>query len=196
MIVKLTDYEYTLCVLFSEQSARSQKQIEFGNKETAKRSIFEIKEDTLCGKMGEVAVVKLLHERYGLHIPVNYEVYPIEEGDDEDITLNGVTIDVKTSKYGKYLLLEQNKVDLRMRQGLLPDMLIMCKADIADRAVDIVGCISTRRLVDPENAKVKRLEAGRYIPETRVPLQADNYCVAFSDLYEVTKAFDHIVKGA
>lgn len=196
MVVQITDYEYIMCVLFSEQSARSQQRIEFGSKETAKRSVLEVKEDTLIGKMGEVAVVKLLREQYGLHLPVNYEVYPRGEWDDEDIIVNGLTVDIKATKNGKYLLLEKNKLDFRMKQGKVPDMIIMSKANIENLTVDIVGCISTIKLVDPRNEKVKVLEAGRYIPNTKVPLQADNYCIAFSDLCDIKTAFDYILKAS
>ena len=192
-VYQLSEYEYTMCVLFSEKSARSQRQIEFGSQNTAKRSLREVREDTLVGKMAEVAVVKMLREDYGLHLPVNYEVYPRGDWDDEDIIINGLTVDVKATEKGHCLLLEKNKVDFRIAQGLFPDMIIMCKTNVEEMKVDIVGCISTRKLVEPNNPKVKRLEAGRYIPGTKVPVQADNYCVEFSDLSGIKTAFDYIL---
>ena len=192
MIYHLSDYEYTLCILFADKSARSQRQIEFGNQNTSKRSLREIREDTLIGKMGEVAVAKMLREEYGVHVPVNYEIYPRGDWDDEDIIINGLTVDVKATEKGHCLLLEKNKVDFRIEQGLFPDMIIMCKTNVEEMTVDIVGCISSKRLVDPGNTRVKRLQEGRYIPGTKVPLQSDNYCVEFSDLTGIKEALDYI----
>jgi len=192
-VVKLTEYEYTLCVLFSEKSARSQQQIEFGNKQTDRRPVREIREDTLCGKMAEVAVVKMLREEYGLHLPVNYEVYPRGEWDDEDIIINGRTVDVKATQKGRFLLLEKNKIDFRKDQNRLPDIIIMCRTDIDAMQVEIDGCITTKKLTDPKNEKVKWLKAGEAIPGTQVKLQADNYCVEISDLCSAKTAFDYIV---
>lgn len=197
MKIKLTDYEYLLCVLFSEKSARSQQQIEFGNKKTAKRPLKEIREDTLCGKMAEVAVVKFLREQYSLHLPVNYEIYPRGDWDDEDIIVNGKTIDVKsTNAYGKFLLIEESKVDFRKRQDKVPNMFIQCKTYVDEMQVEIVGCISAKKLTDPANNKVIRLKAGECIPGTQTELQADNYCVKHEDLCDIKTAFDYITKIA
>lgn len=193
--IQLTDYEYTLCVLFSEESARSQQKIVFGNHKTNERSNRRVREDTLCGKLAEVAIAKWLRENYKLHLPVNYEVYPRGEWDDEDIIVNGKTIDIKATQNGRFLLLEENKVNFRQKQGKLPDMFIMCRTEIEKRTVDIVGCISSKRLVSPENDKVKRLREGDLIPGTQVKIQTNNYCVAFSDLSSVKTAFDYILKS-
>ena len=63
-----------MCVQFSNESAKSQQDIEFGQRNTAPRSIKEIARDNLIGKMAEVAVVKMLREDYQLHLPINYEI--------------------------------------------------------------------------------------------------------------------------
>jgi hypothetical protein len=60
--------------------------------------------------------------------------------------------------------------------------------------VCIIGCISTKKLIDPSNDKVRRLRAGENIPGTNTALQADNYCVFFEDLCDVKTAFDFILK--
>lgn len=194
--IRLTDYEYIMCVLFSEQSARSQQRIEFGNKNTEKRSIREIREDTLCGKMGEVALSKFLNEEYGLKLSVNFNIYDRGDWDDEDIVVNGITIDVKATQRGKYLLFENNKLNFRTAQNKIPDMIVMCRADIEQLEVEIVGCISIRKLTDENNEKVLRLSAGDCIPGTAARLQADNYCVSFKDLCDVRTAFSFITKRA
>jgi len=193
MMIELTEHEYLMCVLFAEQSARSQQRIEFGNHKTEKRPLREVREDTLCGKMGEVAVAKFLRG-YSLRLPVNYEVYPRGEWDDEDFIVNGLSVDVKTTQRGRSLLLEKNKVDFRVKQGKFPDIIILCRADVETLKVCIIGCISTKKLIDPSNDKVRRLRAGENIPGTNTALQADNYCVFFEDLCDVKTAFDFILK--
>ena len=191
--VQLTDYEYMMCVLFSEESARSQQKIEFGNHMTNERSNRRVREDTLCGKLAEVAIAKWLRQNYKLHLPVNYEVYPRGEWDDQDITVNGKTIDIKTTQYGHHLLLEENKVLFRQKQGKSPDMYIMCKTDMEKRAVGIIGCISFQRLIAPGNANVKRFRKGELIPDTQTEFKADSYCVEFGGLCSVKTAFDYIL---
>ena len=195
-MIQLTDYEYMMCVLFSEESARSQQKIEFGNKATAKRVNRDIREDTLCGKMAEVAFAKMLREDYKLHLPVNYEVYPRGEWDDEDIIVNGKTIDIKSTKRGKFLLIENSKIDFRQKQGKTPDIIVMCRTDVEYRSVEILGCISTKKLTDSSNTNVKRLKTGDYIPGTTVSLKTDNYCIKVEDLCDVNTAFDYITKQA
>ena len=194
--IQLTDYEYMMCVLFSEESARSQQKIEFGNKSTAKRINREIREDTLCGKMAEVAFARMLREDYKLHLPVNYEVYPRGEWDDEDVIVNGKTIDIKSTQRGRFLLIENNKLNFRKKQGKIPDIIVMCRTDVENRLVEIVGCISTKKLSDDGNQKVKRLKAGEMIPGTSVKLQANNYCIRFEDLCDVNVALDYITERA
>lgn len=194
--IQLTDYEYMMCVLFSEESARSQQKIEFGNKATAKRFNREIREDTLCGKMAEVAFARMLREDYKLHLPVNYEVYPRGEWDDEDVIVNGKTIDIKSTQRGRFLLIENNKLNFRKKQGKIPDIIVMCRTDVENRLVEIVGCISTKKLSDDGNQKVKRLKAGELIPGTNVRLQADNYCVRFEDLCDIKTALDYFLENA
>lgn len=194
--IQLTDYEYMMCVLFSEESARSQQKIEFGNKATAKRFNREIREDTLCGKMAEVAFARMLREDYKLHLPVNYEVYPRGEWDDEDVIVNGKLIDIKSTQRGRFLLIENNKMNFRKEQKKTPDIIVMCRSDIENRLVEIVGCISTKKLVDGRNEKVKRLKSGEFIPGTGVKLQADNYCVRFEDLCDIKSAFDYLLEKA
>ena len=198
--IRLTDHEYCMCVQFSNESAKSQQDIEFGQKSTAPRSIKEIARDNLIGKMAEVGVAKMLREDYQLHVPINYEIYPRGEWDDNDIEVNRWTIDIKSTRKGHYLLLEHNKVNFRREHGNLPDMIIMCRTpwnedtDLpADQTVELIGCISLKKLLDPKSTFVYNLRAGECIPGTRSKLQAANYAVEFEDLSDIKKAMDYIL---
>ena len=86
MHIELTDYQIKLCRLFAEESAKTQQKIEFGNKSTTPRALEEIAHDTYIGKVAEAAIVTLAWREFGYKIPVNYEIYPRGQYDDEDIS--------------------------------------------------------------------------------------------------------------
>lgn len=186
-IVQLTADELQRCVVFSNQSAKSQQQIEFGQSDTVPRSIKEIARDNLIGKMAELAVSKMLREDYGLHIPIDYEIYPRGEWDDCDISINGWNIDIKSTRNGRWLLFELHKLRIREPQGKLPHAIFMCKTpwnmekDEPVGNVELIGMISLKKLVT-DHKFVKLLKKGSFIPGTRARLQADNYGVKFEDL--------------
>ncbi len=198
--IQLTDHEYNMCVQFSNESAKSQQDIEFGQRNTTPRSVKEIARDNLIGKMAEVAVVKMLREDYQLHLPINYEIYPRGEWDDNDIEVNRWTIDIKSTRKGHFLLFEHNKVNFRKENGKLPDMIIMCRTpwneatdSPASHAVELIGCISMRKLLNPNNKFVYNLKAGECIPGTRSRLQAANYAVEFGNLSDIKVAMDYVL---
>lgn len=198
MIIGLTDYETTLCDMFAWESAKSQQQTEFGNKATKPRSIEEIARDNIIGKRGEAAVSKMLWRDLGLHLQVNYQVYPITECDDNDIVINNWTIDVKTTRNGRFVLFERSKVISKRKRGALPDMIVLCRIswdDQEDRpkdnSVDVVGCIGMTKLTG-STGSVLRLKAGDCIPGTRTPLQADNYAVRIDDLDSVNSFREYV----
>lgn len=195
MIVRLTDYQMKLCKLFSEESAKTQQRIEFGQRGT-ERTINEIAKDNLIGKMGEAAVAKMLNEEFHLHVPTNFEIYQRGDYDDNDLEINGWSIDVKTTRRGKYLLLEKHKVDFRIKLFTFPDVILMCRVPNDDsNEVEIIGCISASRLINPNTPEVRRLKMGDYIPNTLCQLQADNYCVRFQDLCEPRKAINYMIRS-
>lgn len=198
--VKLTDYQYMLCKLFSAESAKTQQRHEFGEKATLARSLNEIARDNLIGKMAEAAIANVLHE-FGEHRPVNYEVYPVDECDDEDFEVNGWTLDIKSTRAGRYMLLEYNKVNYRWRTGTLPDLIVMCRTPwdgVNDepllKSVDVIGCISTAKLLDKNNVRVLRLKAGECIPGTQCRLQTGNYAIRFEDLADFNKTVEYMLK--
>ena len=195
MLITLTDGEYKRCREFALESAQSQQPIEFGNKQTSERSIEDIAKDTIIGKMAEVAVVKFLREKYGLHLPVNYEVYPRGEWDDEDVVVNGRTIDIKATRKGHCLMVEKSKMLFRLKQNRVPNIVIACKIK-EERKVELVGAISTWRLVRPDGDKILFLKKGEFIPGTKYRLKTDNYVVEFKNLCDVRTAFDYVLKEA
>lgn len=187
MHIELTDYQIKLCKLFAEESAKTQQQIEFGNKGTTPRSLEEIAHDTYIGKIAEVAVVTLAWQKFNYKIPVNYEVYPRGQYDDDDIEINGWAIDVKATTKGKWLLVEKNKIDFRKKEDNLPDVIMLCKPN-ANR-VEMIGYTSIKYLVRDDNLLLE----GECIPGTTCRLQADNYALAGSGLRDINEALRYMI---
>lgn len=185
----LTDYELDRCIAFSKASAESQQAIEFGQSDTAPRRVQEIARDNLIGKMAEVAVSRMLREDFGLHFPVNFDIYPRGEWDDCDVQIKSWNIDIKSTRTGQWLLFEVDKLRMRQNQKInnLPDAIFMCRtpwdrdSDKPKGSVELIGSISLKTLLSP-NSKVKRLKKGDFIPNTHARLQAENYGVHFRDL--------------
>lgn len=127
-VITLTPDEMQKCIEFSKKSAETQQAIEFGQKDTKPRPKEEIARDNLIGKMAEVAVLRMLREKYGIHYPVNYEIYPRGEWDDCDVKIGGWSIDIKSTRSGKWLLFETSKLQMRQNQKINNlDALIMCR---------------------------------------------------------------------
>lgn len=187
-VITLTPDEMQKCIEFSQKSAETQQDIEFGQKDTKPRPTKEIARDNLIGKMAEVAVLRMLREKYGIHYPVNYEIYPRGEWDDCDVKIGGWSIDIKSTRIGKWLLFETNKLKMRQSQKINNlDALIMCKTpwnmdkDEPIGTVELIGLISMKKLLSSD-PKVKHLKKGDFIPNTKLKLQAENLAVAFDDL--------------
>lgn len=190
----LSENEYRRCREFALESAQSQQRYEFGNKETTERSVEKTAENTLIGKMAEVAVVKFLREKYGLHLPVNYEVYPRGEWDDEDVIVNGRTIDIKATR-GHCLIVEKSKMLFRLKQNKVPNIIVACRIK-EERKVEIAGAISAWRLVRPDGDKIMFLRKGEFIPGTKCRMKTDNYVVEHKNLCDVRTAFDYVLREA
>ena len=187
--ITLTPDEMQKCKMFSEESAKSQQDIEFGQKDTKPRPISEIARDNLIGKMAEVAVSRMLREEYGIHFPVNFEIYPRGEWDDCDVQIKSWSIDIKSTRSGHWLLFETSKLKMRQNQKInnLPDAVFMCRTpwdrdtDSPIGTVELIGAISLEKLLS-KDPKVKHLKKGDFIPNTKARLQAENLAVEFDDL--------------
>lgn len=185
--IKLTAEELQKCIEFSEQSAKTQQPIEFGQNTTVARKVKEIARDNLIGKMAEVAIVKMLKEDFGIEVPLDFAIYDRGVWDENDIVINGWNIDIKSTRIGHWLLIEWNKLNFRQKNGDLPHVFFMCKTswdmetDTPNGVVQLIGSISTGRL-KAENPSVVVLRKGDFIPKTNTRLQADNFGVEFNNL--------------
>ena len=114
----LTEDEMRKCTVFSNKSAETQQAIEFGQKDTKARLVKEIARDNLIGKMAEVAVARMLRDEYRIHVPVIFDIYPRGEWDDCDIQIKTWTIDIKSTRTGRWLLFETGKLNMRVNQEI------------------------------------------------------------------------------
>lgn len=185
--ITLTKEELEKCKAFSEKSAKTQQPIEFGQSDTVARKRAEIARDTLIGKMAEVAFARMLKEDFNLDVPLDFEVYARGKWDDNDLVINGWNIDIKSTRIGSWLLIEWSKLDFRQKQGELPHAFFMCKTDWDMKkdkplgTVQLIGSISLPKLREGEK-NVVVIKKGEVIPDTKTPLQADNFGVKFSNL--------------
>ena len=188
-VITLTSDEMQKCIDFSNKSAETQQDIEFGQKDTQPRPMQEIARDNLIGKMAEVAVARMLREEFGIHYSVNFEIYPRGEWDDCDVQVKSWSVDIKSTRSGHWLLFEKSKLKMRQNQKInnLPDAVFMCSTpwgrdnDVPIGNVELIGAISLKTLLS-NNEKVKHLKKGEFIPNTKAKLQADNLAVNFNDL--------------
>lgn len=202
MLITLDEQEFNLCLDFAKRCAQNQQEIEFGQSDTKPRDTQEISRDNLIGKMAEVAFAKMLHEKYGIEIDLDFNYYPRGKWDDQDAEINGWRIDVKaTRKGGRWMLIEWSKLNFRQKQNKLSHLYVMASVnwdrehDLPHRDVELVGCVSIQKL-KPTNASTKILRKGSCIPGTQTSLQADNYGILFSDLeHDWDAVFKYILEN-
>lgn len=188
MRIRFTDEELKKCKEFSDECAKNQQDIEFGQSDTAPRNMKEIGRDNLIGKIAEVAFAKMLKEHYGIEVKLDFNFYPRGVWDKKDAEINGWNIDIKgTRQGGRWLLIEWNKLDFRQREDNLSHLYVMASVhwdrdtDSPTGTVDLVGCALINSLM-PGVEKTKILRKGDYIPNTHTKLQADNYGIHFDNL--------------
>ena len=87
--IRLTPNELAECIEFSQTSAPNQQAVEFGQRSTKARSTHEIARDNLIGKIAEVAFSKMMKEKYGIAVPLDFNYYPRGQWDSRDAVING-----------------------------------------------------------------------------------------------------------
>ena len=198
--ITLSSQEIKQCRIFARDAAATQQPIEFGEQDTAQRSLAESARDILIGKLAETAVSKMLNSEYGAETEVNFDIYPRGIWDENDIVCNGWSIDVKSTRAGRWLLIEWNKLNFRSEAGDLPDFFIPCRTewdmdtDEPGKHVEIQGYVRTEDILRG-GSNILTLKKGDVIPGTSTVLQADNYGILFSDLNGDWDAFADILKS-
>lgn len=197
--IRLTAEELERCIEFARTSAPTQQAIEFGQDTTQARSVGETARDTLIGKIAEAAFRRMMSENYGIDVPLDFNYYPQGQWDDQDAEVNGWRIDVKgTREGGRWMLIEWNKLNFRQKQRKLSHLYVMFTVGW-DREMDqptgtarYQGFVTLSRL-RKDSPHTRVLPKGTSIPGTRMILQADNFGIPFTDLYNYPQDFADIL---
>jgi len=196
MQIILHQEEINQCKVFSNRCAETQQAIEFGQRDTKKRSINKIARDNLIGKLAEVGFAKLLKNGYETHVDLDFEYYPRGMWDANDACINGWLVDVKGTRPGaEWLLVEWNKLHFRAKEKKLPHIFVMAivgwrrEDDTPTGSVSMVGFCELDFLTH-DSKKAYILRKGRKLPGKNRTLQADNYGVPIRRL---NKDWDNLV---
>jgi hypothetical protein len=183
--IELPKGDLVECGVFSVLSARTQQDIEFGDKSTKPRDVMEIARDNLIGKLAEKAFANFLRDEFEITVDLDFGIYPRGVWDNNDITLYNSLIDIKATRSGgRWLLIELNKLRFREKENKLPDYFVFNVTgwnrdkDVATGIVDIMGYCSREDISRATNF----LKKGDCIPGTRTKLQTDNFAKHMADL--------------
>lgn len=183
----LSEEELNLCIKFSEQSAPTQQDIEFGQKDIKARDVKEIVRDNLIGKIAEVAFKRIIEINYpdAGTIPLDFAVYERGKYDNQDAKINEALIDIKaTREGGEWFLIEWSKLKFRASEKQLPHYFVFFTVGW-DRRKDLPTGTATFEGIIPiewlskehvlKEPRIQVLKKGEKIPGKEVSLQADNY---------------------
>jgi hypothetical protein len=175
--LNLSDEEFRLCSAFATESAKTQREHRSGGTEF--RSVAQIASDTLRGKVAEVVIQDFLaQEPFNIKdIVLDFNIYPRGKWDEQDFTLNGKKVSIKSAKwFSKWLLLETKDIN----RGDTYDYYVLVTITKDFKVGTIQGFASKEELNDANTLKLRK---GELIPNTSTVLDADNYARHLRDLH-------------
>ena len=190
--IKISDEEFKQCKEFAEKSAETQREHRSGG--TMIRGTDKIVSDTLRGKMGEVGIKKFLEQApmNVSDITLDFKVYPRGVWDEKDFEINGVTFSVKSSKhFSRYLLLEKKDIS----RGSTFDNYVLVLVNEDARTVEVAGFASKKEM-ETISTETLDLKKGQCIPNTQVPLDADNHARHKDDLHNSEEDWVNLIKNS
>ncbi len=199
----LSEEDLNLCIEFSEQSAPTQQDIEFGQNDIKARDVQEIARDNLIGKIAEVAFKRIIEKNYpdAGKIPLDFSVYQRGEYDNQDTNINETLIDIKaTREGGEWFLIEWNKLNFRAREKNLPHYFVFFTVGWDRRSDQPTGRATFEGIVPIEwlskehvlsESRILVLKKGEKIPGKNVCLQADNYGI---NKKYISRSLDYYMK--
>ncbi len=187
--ISLTDEEFKQCNDFAEESAKTQREYRSGG--TQFRPVGLIVQDTLRGKVSEVAVRNFLkQEPFNIDgIKLDFGIYSRGKWDETDFEINNKKFSVKSAKwFSNWLLLETKDID----RGDTYDYYILVTVSRDFKTCDIRGFASNDEIVNDK--KTHKLEKGDLIPYTQTALDAGNYARHADNLHNSKSDWENILK--
>jgi len=186
---ELTSEEFDKCEEFANDSSKTQREHRSGG--TFQRTISQIKEDTLRGKVGEVIIKNFLsQEPFNLDIVLDFGVYPRGKWDSFDIKIGDKTFSIKSAKwFSNWLLLESQDLE----RGDTYDYYILVLID-EDFKSGIVKGFADKDEILSENDQTLLLKKGEIIPNTNTPLDADNHARHINNLKNTEEAWKNLIQ--
>jgi len=168
---QLTPFECEIANQFAKKIVGNIDQRDFMDGRNTERSSEKLFEDSAKGKKAEIFIYDVLGDNQ-IQASIDFDIYDKGIGDDGDLVANEKAIDVKASSpRAKCLLVEKKRMDLWEKVGKVPDCLCMVAVN-GDFCTYIFGC--SFKTFKRDAILLKR---GDCIPNTNVPLKADNYVI-------------------
>lgn len=158
---------------------------DFGQFGVAERRYNEVQDSILIGKTAEIAFKKFFDKKFNTDLYIDWKVYKVNQGDQQDFLINNNKIEIKSSKNGKWLLVEKGDIQRRLSSNMLPHFVVFINVfwDKSTRKPKgytyINGYIPIESLLRKENFMKK----GSKIPDTNTKLKANNFGIHIEDLY-------------
>lgn len=182
----LNEAEYNLCLEFSKNSAKTQREYRSGG--TQIRVLNQIEEDTLRGKVGEVVAVKFLGQSplNITNIKLDFNIYPRGKWDEQDFTLSGKKIAIKSAKwFSRWLLIETKDVN----RGDIYDIYVLIVVSKDFKSGEVKGYATKDEILN-----ALKLKKGENIPNTNTSLDADNNAIHSKDLHNSEQEWQELIK--
>lgn len=192
--VFISTVEIERCQKFAEAVADGQIAIEFNERHTLTRGRAEVIRDAMIGRLGELAVAKMLRYRFKIEAEPDWTITDRGIGDDGDLLVMGRRVDVKATRAGgRWLLVERTRFEIGKRLGKLSDFYVLAstgwnrQTDKPTGVVNLVGYAKLTDLCQPSligerGPRIAGLAArwigrGDFLPDTQVKLQTDNLAI-------------------
>ena len=185
----LTSDEFERCKKFSEESAKTQREHRSGG--TQIRGLNQIEEDTQRGKVGEVIALKFLRQSplNITEVKLDFDIYPRGKWDEQDFTLHGKRIAVKSAKwFSRWLLIETKDLG----RGDVYDYYILVVIAKDFKSGEIKGYATKDEILNGK--AMMKLKKGEKIPNTNTALDADNNAIHSKDLHNSDEEWLSLIK--
>ena len=172
LAMRLTKLECDRADEFARKIVGNIDNRDFMDSKNAWRSPKKLFDDSSKGKRAEIFIQNILKAN-NIFSTVDFDIYKKGVGDDGDVIVNGKSIDVKASSpRARCLMVEESRVNMWESVQKTPYCLCLVSVD-GDDCTYKFGCSYSLFM-----EKANLLKRGDFIPNTGVPLKANNYVIS------------------